>query len=81
MSELGEIFADMKQESKERKAINRTGSEDILIQRGIPFKKFTEDHFRVGEWNFWPATGLFIHVTLNKRGRGVFNLIKRLDKK
>jgi hypothetical protein len=81
MSELGELYADWKKEKQAKKECNRIGSEDILIQRGIKFKKFTADHWRVGDWNYWPATGLFIHVKEKKRGRGVFNLIKKLEGK
>ncbi len=80
MSDLGETFKAYKQERREKKTLNAINSEDILIQRNIPFKKFTEDHYRVGDYNFWPSTGLFIHVKENKRGRGVFNLLKLVEK-
>lgn len=82
MGDMAEDFKALKQvlkrESAERKNYNRVGSEDILIRQKIPFKKFNEDHFRVGQFDFWPATGLFIHIKTKTRGRGVFNLIKRV---
>lgn len=77
--DLKDLFAGMREESRDRKNFNRVGSEDILIRRKIPFKKFNEDHFRVGEFDFWPATGLFIHIKTKKRGRGVFNLLKKIQ--
>lgn len=81
MSELGEIFKAYKEERREKKTLNAISSEDILIQRKVPFKKFTCDHFRVGEYDFWPATGLFMNVKTKKRGRGVFNLLKLVGEK
>jgi hypothetical protein len=79
--DLKDLFAGMKEESRAKKSYNRFSSEEILIQKKIPYKIFTADHFRVGDFDFWPATGLFIHVKTKKRGRGVFKLIKNLEKK
>lgn len=79
--DLKDLFAGLKEEGKQRRALNRFSSEDILKQKGIPYKAFTADHFRVGQFDFWPATGLFIDIKTKKRGRGVFNLIKRLKEK
>lgn len=81
MSELGELYRDWKKEKTAKKQLNAVASEDILIRKGVQFRKFTEDHYRVGEYNFWPSTGLFIHVHRNERGRGVFNLLKKLGVK
>lgn len=78
MSELGDLYRDWKKEKQAKKSLNSISSEDILIQRKVPFKKFTADHFRVGDFDFWPATGLFINIKTKKRGRGVFNLIKEI---
>lgn len=78
MGEMAELFRDLKKHNKEKKDYNRFASVDILDQKKIPYKKFTDDHYRVGDFNFWPSTGLYIHVKTNVRGRGVFNLLKAI---
>lgn len=78
MGDIGDLFNDIKEEKKEKRAKNATSSRDILISRKVPFKELSSDHLRVAEYDFWPSTGLFIHIKTKKRGRGVFNLIKIL---
>ena len=80
MSELGEIFGEWKKEKQEKKRSNATGSLAILDENKITYKRLSLDHFRVGEFDFWPSTGLFIHLKTKWRGRGVFNLIRQLNK-
>lgn len=35
-------------------------------------------HLVIGDFDFWPSTGLFKNRKTGKKGRGVFNLIKVL---
>lgn len=79
MGDMGDIFNAMKEESKQRRANNRESSADILTKSGIEFEsKNLGAHLIVGQFDFWPGTGLFINRKTGKRGRGVRNLIKLL---
>jgi hypothetical protein len=81
MSELGEIFAAWKEESKRKKLSNAESSRYTLLNSGVKFQDLSDTHLRVGEFDFWPSTGLFIHIKTKKRGRGVFNLIKKIQER
>ncbi|CAB4149906.1 hypothetical protein UFOVP558_47 [uncultured Caudovirales phage] len=81
MSELGETFAAWREHKKEKKKSNLHKSLFILDQAGIPYRMLSDTHYRVGEWDFWPSTGLFINTRTKKRARGVFNLIKKFNNK
>lgn len=78
MSELGDTFREWREYKKKKKAKNLEFAPDILHENGIRFKALTMEHYRIGEYDFWPTTGLYIHRKTKKRGRGVFNLIKAL---
>lgn len=80
MSEIGEMFKDLREDSKQRRSSNLENSTRILSERGVKFVMLSLDHYRVGDYDFWPSTGLFIHIKTKKRGRGVFNLIERMKK-
>lgn len=79
--EESEFWGKVKQGKKEKKWQNEKQSLDILRQRGIPFKILSEAsaHYRVGDYDFWPTTGKFINQRTQEKGRGVFNLLKRLN--
>lgn len=34
----------------------------------------------IGDFDFYPSTGLFRNRKTNKKGRGIFNLIKLINK-
>lgn len=76
MSELGELFKDLREERKEKRAANKELSVALLQDKGVSYKRLSDDHLRVGEFDYWPSTGLFMHTKTKKRGRGVFNLLK-----
>lgn len=78
MSELGDLFKALKEESKAKKLSNAESSRYMLLNSGIKFKDLSDTHLRVGDFDFWPSTGLFINIKTKKRGRGVFNLIKKI---
>lgn len=80
MSDMGEIFNGMKEESQKRRADNRESSAKILNDNGISFEsKNVGAHLIVRGHeitvDFWPGTGKWI-VRNGKAGRGVFNLLK-----
>jgi len=79
MSEIGDDFAFLKEQSKQKRKANRENSQDILIERGIKFTVKNEGAHLIVEGkesiiDFWPGTGKFI-TRNGKTGRGVFTLI------
>jgi hypothetical protein len=82
MSELGELFRDWNEDKKAKKRDNAEKSLQILLERVGKYRIniLSPDHFRLGDYDFWPSTGLFIHLKTKKRGRGVFNLIDKLGR-
>ncbi|HLY40448.1 MAG TPA: hypothetical protein VKR52_04500 [Terracidiphilus sp.] len=80
MSEVGEDFKALHEESKRKRAANEKWSINFLKEKGIPFSVLNESsrHYRVGEFDFWPSTGKFYNQKKQIRGRGVKNLIALL---
>ena len=79
MGDMAEIFNDMKKYKKEKRASNTFKSTKMLEDASIHFKsKNNGSHLIVGDYNFWPSTGLFENIKTKKTGRGVYNLIKKL---
>jgi hypothetical protein len=79
MSEIGEDFKFLKEQSKKKKKKNLKNSLAILEKKKIPYEQLNPHHFRVdGKFDFWPSTGKFYNMRIKKYGRGVFNLIKYL---
>lgn len=77
MSE-GDIWREHKEERRTKKLSNLEQSINILRDTHIEIQQFSPVHFRVKEWDFWPSTGKFWNRITGEKGRGVFNLIKRL---
>lgn len=77
-SELGELYGAWREHKKEKKENNQKNSVTILEENGVQFTKLSSTHLRISEFDYWPSTGLFIHRKTQKRGRGVFNLLKKL---
>jgi len=77
-SELGELYAAWDEHKKEKKQNNQKSSVAILEEKGVKFERLSDTHLRVAEYDYWPSTGLFIHRKTQKRGRGVFGLLKKL---
>lgn len=80
ISEVGE-----RQESQERRERNRSDSAALLAHNGIPFEVKNYGAHLVVRYlgqvaDLWPGTGLYvIRDTHNrKRGRGIFNMLKRM---
>jgi hypothetical protein len=79
VSELGELYNDLKEIGKQKRSQNLDSSVKILLDRNIRFNQLSDSHYRVGNYDFWPSTGLFIEIKTKKRGRGVFNLIRKVQ--
>lgn len=85
MSELGDTFDALHEHNREKKRNNMEQSTKILRDRGINFQSKNNGVHLIVEHNgctvdFWPSTGKFMFRKENFVGRGVFNLLKRLQK-
>jgi hypothetical protein len=81
-SDMGEMFNELRDLSKAKRAENRVASAKILSEKGLDFYTRNDGaHLIVshesGTVDFWPGTGLW-KVRGGKRGRGVFKLLKHL---
>lgn len=70
---------------QENKAHNIRESVALLELCKIPFVTTNEIHYIITTHegiiiDFWPSTGKYIYRTTKKIGRGVFNLLKEIDK-
>lgn len=73
------------QESKERRARNRESAQQVLMKAGIEFENKNEGahlivRHRKDVADLWPGTGLWQVRPRGKQGRGVFNLLKHLNR-
>ncbi len=76
----GDFWRRFKEQKSKKKKKNVESSLSVLQKRGINYKTLSERsrHYRIGDWNFWPSTGKFHNQKTGVKGRGVFNLIKKL---
>jgi hypothetical protein len=79
VSELGEVFAALKEHNRKKKQSNHENSMALLKERGYSFEQLSDTHYRYGDFDFWPSTGKFVKRSTGKYKRGVFNLLKELD--
>ena len=77
--EYAEAFKEIKKENQAKRAGNAENSLRLLHEGGVRFELLSSSHARVGDFDFWPSTGLYIHTKTKKRGRGVFNLMRRVN--
>lgn len=75
---MGDLWRDAKEASRKKKFDNVKFAESQLLEAGISFTRFSETHWRVGDFDYWPSTGKFIHIRTKVAGRGIFNLMNRL---
>lgn len=81
MSEIGDVWAEIAKYKKHKKVNNISHSIEILDDRNIKYITKNNIHYIVeGSIDFWPSTGLFIIRGKNKKRRGIFNLLKHLNK-
>jgi hypothetical protein len=74
------FWKQLKEESKKKRWDNQKKSLEILKENNIPVKMLNEEsaHYRVGQFDFWPTTGKYYNQKTKEKGRGVFNLIRKL---
>ncbi len=66
-------------ERSDRLDKNQSRSLALLEEEGIIYKKFNPFHFLVDNaYDYWPRTGLFVKRKGRVKGRGIFNLIKKI---
>lgn len=85
MSDMIELFNDMKKIKKEKRETNRQSSGELLTAAGIQFEsKNGGAHLVVNanghNFDFWPGTGLWIMRGSTQRHRGVFSLMTMVQK-
>lgn len=67
-----------KEERRIKKLNNKSWSLNHLLELGIGYKKLSQWHYRIGDYDFWPTTGKYLNRKTNDKGRGVLNLIKKI---
>ena len=77
--DMGEQWAEYKEERKEKKASNLEQSLELLANKGFIFTALSPHHYRYGIWDFWPSTGKYHNRETKVYSRGVFNLIKEIE--
>lgn len=80
MSEDAEMWEEYRGQNKEKRWKNFEQSIKLLDERGITYEILNREvgHLKVYGWSFWPTTGKFYNEKTGEKGRGVFNLIKKL---
>lgn len=83
MSEIGETFASLREEGRERRANNRESTPEVLRAHGVSFvSKNAGAHLIVTHGkhvaDLWPGTGKYQVRGTGRYKRGVFNLLRDL---
>lgn len=79
MSDLGETFKAWREEKQKKRADNLVSSIKLMKNRGHEVEQLNEYHFRIGDFDFWPSTGKYFNRKTKRFGRGVLNLLCRLE--
>lgn len=75
-------LTEFKNERRAKRKKNRSFSTYLLDKHGIPFESRNNGaHLIVGDFDFYPGTGLYKNRFNAEQGRGVFNLIEILEEK
>lgn len=85
MSDMGEMWNDIKKDRQEKRANNRDQSAALLQRAGVVFEsKNIGAHLIVlagpKEVDFWPGTGLWIVRGTKDKRRGVRKLIEYVER-
>lgn len=78
MSDLGDTFKAMREDSRKRRTQNHCRALEALRAHGITVEILSSHHYRIGRFDFWPSTGKFLNRETKKYSRGVDNLIKQI---
>ncbi len=87
MSDLGDIYRAVRDESRRRRARHRENAPSILNNHGIEFLYkncgahliIIDSHTRQSIADFWPGTGSWKMRDNYAGGRGIFGLITELE--
>lgn len=81
MSNVGDDFKAMREDSRGRRAGNRQRGAQRLAELGIAFDSLNFDaHLLVRKRiDYWPGTGLWVDRDLPSRGRGLRSLLDHLE--
>jgi len=80
MGDEGEIWNKYRELNRQKKLNNTDKSLKLLKEKGFTYKILDGlTHIRVGGYDFWSSTGKFYNQKTKVKGRGVFNLIKKLQ--
>jgi len=82
MGDMGDDFRTWRDDGKRRRARNRENSPRILREHGISFVTRNDGaHLIVmDKVDFWPGTGKWIVRETGRSGRGVYGLIRWIEK-
>lgn len=78
MGDMGDLFNDLRDHKKQKKRKNLDYAENVL--QGYEHRQVDEYLFNIGDFDFWPSTGLFKNRVTKKKGRGINNLLPLIDK-
>lgn len=77
-ADLGETYRAWDEMKKQKRWENHENSLELLEKFKVEYVRLSTTHYRIGEYDFWPTTGLFVHRKTQKRGRGVFRLLEKV---
>lgn len=78
MGDEGEIWSEIREAGQKKRNANYISSLALLKSKGVQFREYPNGHVKIGDWNFWASTGKFYNEVTKEKGRGVFNLLKKL---
>lgn len=78
MNKSSEIFNTWIDCRKTKFEKNFKDSTDTLISQSVEFSRISSNQLSVGNFDYFPATGIFIDRLSKAKGRGVMNLIKKV---
>ena len=74
-----EIWREINEASKKKKEQNYLRSKALLDENKIEYIEKANWYFMIWNFDFWITTWLFINRVIKKRGRGIFNLLKKIS--
>lgn len=80
MGDMRDEFQALKECLKEEKQWNqyKHAPEWQTILDKHAHQQFNDDHYRIGNWDFWITTGRFRNIKTGEKGLGVQRFLKKL---
>lgn len=78
---MGDLFKTLKEVNNEerKKRLENRIYYALKVLEGYNHQKCSDNHYRIGNWSFWPKTDLFINNSTSERGRGINNFISKIQ--